>query len=196
MATTRALGVSPWAVGHRLGGEDERGGAVVDAGGVAGGDGEVGAVDALELRQRLGGGARARVLVDGDDDRVALPLRDRHRHDLVGEAAGVLRGGPARLAAGGEGVLVGAGDAVVGGDVVGGLGHRMGAERRLHLRVREAPADGGVVDGVGAGEGAVGLRHHEGGAGHALDAAGDHHVAVAGADRPGGHADRVHAGAA
>ena len=37
-------------------------------------------------------------------------------------------------------------DLVVGGDVLGRLGHRVDAVRRLHQRVDEAPADGGVVD--------------------------------------------------
>ena len=79
---------------------------------------QLGAVDAFELRQLLDGRAGARMLVGVDDDRVALLLRDRHRHDLLGEAAGFLRRRPARLAAGGEGVLVGAADLVVSGDIV------------------------------------------------------------------------------
>ena len=45
-----------------LGGDDQRGGAVIDAGGVAGGDGAVGADDRLQLGQRLDAGL-ARMLV-------------------------------------------------------------------------------------------------------------------------------------
>ena len=182
---------------RRLGGDDQRRGAVVDARGVAGGDGEVGAVDALELGQRLDGGARARMLVAVDDDRVALLLRDRHRHDLVA------RSGPSSCAAAQRAWLRAAKASwsarltLKSAATLSAVSrHRVDAEVLLHLRVDEAPADRGVVDGVRAREGALGLRHHEGRAGHALDAAGDHQVAVAGADRARRQADRVQPGAA
>ena len=62
-----------------LGGDDQRGGAVVDARGIAGGDGAVVADDRLQLgrapRRWSARGCSSRV----DDDRVALALRDRDR---------------------------------------------------------------------------------------------------------------------
>ena len=50
----------------------------------------------------------------------------------------------ALLAAGGESVLVFARHIMVGGDVVGGFGHGIHAELRLHFGVHKAPANGGV----------------------------------------------------
>jgi hypothetical protein len=58
--------------GSRFGGQQQRAGAVIDAGGVAGGDAEFGAIDALQLGQHLQRGFRARMLVGVEDDRVAL----------------------------------------------------------------------------------------------------------------------------
>jgi hypothetical protein len=72
------------------------------------------------------------MLVGVEDDGVALLARDLHRHQLVGEAAGGVGGGPALLGAQGEGVLVGAADAEVGGHVVRGLRHRVGFVELLH----------------------------------------------------------------
>ena len=59
-------------------GDQQRAGAVVDAGRVAGGHRAVGPHDALQLRERLERGL-ARMLVLRDDDRLALLLRDRDR---------------------------------------------------------------------------------------------------------------------
>ena len=107
-----------------------------------------------------------------------------------------MRGLPAGLAAGGEFVLIGAADIEIGGDIIGGLRHRIGAVLRLHLRVHEAPADGRIINRIGAAEGGFGLGHDERRPRHRLDAAGNDHVAIAGPDRTRGHADRIHAGAA
>src|SRR5580765_1221059 len=43
-----------------------------------------------KARQRLGAGLLVDELVGGEDDRIALLLRDRERHDLVLEAAAFL----------------------------------------------------------------------------------------------------------
>jgi hypothetical protein len=95
---------------------------------------------ARALQRRL-----ARMLVAVDDRRAGL-AGDLDRRDLAVEEAGLDGGGGALLAAQGEGVLVGAADAVVGGDVLGGLGHGVDAVGLLHRRIDEAPADGGVLD--------------------------------------------------
>ena len=160
------------AVGGGFRGDDERRGAVVDAGGVAGRHGFVRPVDRLQLGELFGRRLGARVLVAVDDQRLALALGHAHGGDFIAEHAGRLRRRPALLAAQRESVLVGARDAVIGGDIVGGLRHGIDAIARLHRRVDEAPADSGVVDRCGAREGAVRLRHDEGRAAHALDAAG------------------------
>src|SRR3546814_7719551 len=82
------------------------------------------------------------------------------------------------------------------GDVLAVLRHGVGAVELLHLRIDEAPADGGVVDLGGAGEGGAGLGHHEVGPGHVLDAAGDRQAPFAGLDHAGGVVHRLHAGRA
>ena len=90
------------------------------------------------------------MLIRIDDQRITLFLRDHDRDDLVAEDPCGLRGGPALLAADGKSILIGAADVIVGGDIVGGFRHRMGAVDLFHHRVREAPADGGVVDRIRA----------------------------------------------
>ena len=64
----------------------------------------------LEARQGLEAGVGARVLVAVDDDRLALRLGHRHRHDLVGEATGLDGRHGALLRDEREGVLVLAAD--------------------------------------------------------------------------------------
>jgi hypothetical protein len=66
-----------------FGGDQQRAGAVIDARGVAGGDREFGAVDALELGQLFQRGVGARMLVGVEQLRFALLLRDLDRDDLV-----------------------------------------------------------------------------------------------------------------
>src|SRR4051794_7127136 len=70
--------------------DDDRGGAVVDPAGVAGGDRPALAEDRLQAGQLLRARARTRVLVAGE-----LGERD----ELVGEAAGGVGGRPALLGA-------------------------------------------------------------------------------------------------
>ena len=59
MPTTRARGVRPWRGGGGFVGQQQRAGAVVHAGGVAGGHGAVGPHHALELGQRFEAWSRA-----------------------------------------------------------------------------------------------------------------------------------------
>ncbi len=116
-----------------LAGDEQRAGAIVDAGGVAGRDRAAGAKRRAELRERLE--ARlARVLVAVDDDRRAFLRRQRHGNDFRREPAARLGGERALLAAQGKGVLVGARDRELGGDVLAGLRHRVDAVLLLHER--------------------------------------------------------------
>src|SRR5439155_1390238 len=80
-------------------------GAVVEAGGVAGGDGPALAEGGSELRQLLERGVGARALVGIDRDRLAS-LACLDRDDLLVELAGLARGDRALVAAQGESVLV------------------------------------------------------------------------------------------
>jgi hypothetical protein len=95
------------------------------------------------------------------DDRLALALRDRDRHELVAIATlGDRRGGVA-LAGQGEGVLLLAADAQPLGHVLAGLAHRIGVVRRRQCRVDEAPAQRRVDQIVGATlVRGLGLEHH------------------------------------
>ncbi len=127
---------------------------------------------------------------------IALAARDRHRDDLAGKPAARLRGRGALLRAQRKGILVGACNAEVGGDVLRGFGHRVDAELPLQRRVDEAPSHRGVVDRIAARKRGVRLRHHERRARHALDAAGHHQLGLAGADGARADAHRIQAGAA
>ncbi|CAH0308292.1 hypothetical protein SRABI70_04623 [Pseudomonas sp. Bi70] len=146
-------------------GQDHRRGAIVEARGVAGGNGLVRAVDRLELGQPFGGGVGARVLVGVDNDLALLGL-DHHRDDFLGVVTALLGRSSALLATQAKGVLVGAADPVVLGDVVTGDRHRVDTILLLHRRVDEAPAQGGVFQLLATAESAVGLAHHIGRAGH------------------------------
>ena len=70
-----------------LRGEDQGGGAVVDAGRVAGRHRAGLAERRLELGERLERRVGARMLVLVDDDRAGLAARHLDRHDLLGEIA-------------------------------------------------------------------------------------------------------------
>ena len=145
------------------------------------------------LAERLGGGVAADALVLGDHDRVAPALRDLDRHDLVVEDA-VLPGlGGPLVGAGGERVLLLAGE--VGAGDVALLG------QRAHRLVGELVAEGVVghrVDqrGVAVLEALARLRQQVRRLGHRLHAAGDDDLVLAGADQLVGQRDRVDAGEA
>ena len=157
--------------GPLLARDHERRGAVVDAARVAGRHAASGAEGGLQLGQALGRRVGPRMLVD------------RHLADgdqLVCEAAGCLRLGPALLRAQRERVLVLAADVVALGHVLARLAHALEREHRLHRRIGEAPAERGVVErAVAARECALGLGGHERRAAHRLDSTGHEEVAVA-----------------
>ena len=136
------------------------------------------------------------MLVALHQDRFAPALRHWHGDDLLCQTSVLLSGTSPLLAAQGEGVLVGAGDLEILGDVLGRLRHGVDAVRALHQRIDEAPADGGVENLRGAREGRLRLRHDEGRATHGLDAAGDHQVRLPSLDRPGRGTDRIETRAA
>src|SRR4051812_35268201 len=104
-------------------------------------------------------------------------------HELVVEAAGLGRGGPALLRAERERVLLLARDRPALGDVLACLAHRLEREERLHPRVREAPTERAVPERtVPALEALLRLARDERRTGHRLDTPRDEEVAVAGHD--------------
>src|SRR5580692_6915490 len=102
-------------------------GAVIDTRGRAGGDCAVLLEGGLQLRHGIEGGAVTRILVVGHDD-VALAGLDGDGDDLVLELAGLLRGLRLVLRMHREFVLLGAGDLVLPGDVLGGVAHVIAVE--------------------------------------------------------------------
>src|SRR4029079_12066648 len=115
---------------------------VVDPGAVAGRDrAALGLESGLEATHRLERGIRTRVLVAIDDERLAPPLRDSDRDDLVGEPAGFDGGDGTLVALEREGVLTLARHAPPLGDVLGGLAHRVRVVALGQARVDEPPAD-------------------------------------------------------
>ena len=108
IATTRAIGVEPVRLDRRLGRDEQRGRAVVDAGGVAGGDRSAVAERRPCSAASASAVVPARVLVGVDDTGSPFALRHRDGDDLLGEPAVLLGAGGPLLAAQGEGVLVGA----------------------------------------------------------------------------------------
>ena len=112
------------------------------------------------------------------EDRHAVDVLDRH--DGFREAALVPRRRRALLALDRVGVDVGAAEAVLGRDQIGGdaLRHEVAGQR--HLRI-DRPGVAGRADADAA---------------HGFDAAGDDHVVLAGGDRGVGEVDRVEAGGA
>ena len=158
--------------------DGDRGGGVVEPGGVAGGDGEALdlGVERLELAEGVGGDAAAGVLVDREGDGAAVERRGLDRHDLALEPAvvdrldglGVGVGRPLVDVAAGEahleGGVVAHGDGHVEGRGVGGL-----AVARRHPRLGVL-AEGEALERRGRG-------------GDALGATGDDDVGHAGHDR-------------
>ena len=69
--------------------DDDRGPAVGDLGGVPRGDRSARLERRLQPAQRLRGGVRPDALVAGHHDRVALPLWDLDRNDLLGHPPGL-----------------------------------------------------------------------------------------------------------
>ena len=107
---------------------DDRGGAVVDAGSVCGGHSTVLLKGGFELGQALGDNAGARELVRVEHNCVLFNL-DRNRNDFIFKLAGLLSGFALLLAAGGKLVLHLAGDAVFLGNVFSSDAHVIVVER-------------------------------------------------------------------
>ena len=126
----------------------------------------------------------------------ALATSYLHRRDLAGEEAALLRCLGTHLRAICEGVLIGASHLEVLGDVLGRLRHGVHTVLRLHQRIDEAPAYGGVIHLGRAGKRFGRLAHDERRTGHAFDAAGEHQFGITGADRARRAANRVEAGTA
>ncbi|CRP52210.1 hypothetical protein PAERUG_P5_London_26_VIM_2_01_09_02983 [Pseudomonas aeruginosa] len=169
-----------------------RGGAVVEAGGVAGGDAAVLPEGRLELGQGLDGGAGARLLVGIEAQRLALALRDLDRRDLVAEAPALDGGDGLLLRSGGEGVLLLAGQAVLLRQVLGGDAHVVVVEG-----VPQAVLDHAVDQlRMAHAQAGAGAGHDVGRQAHVLLAAGDDHLGVAAADRLGAQVQGLEAGAA
>mmetsp|Transcript_21294 Transcript_21294/g.57331 ORF Transcript_21294/g.57331 Transcript_21294/m.57331 type:complete len:246 (+) Transcript_21294:317-1054(+) len=129
--------------GGLLGGDDDRGRAIVDARGVARGDGSVFFERRAQLAELLGGRARLGILVGSDDERLALLLRDAHRRDLGLEPAVGDRRLRTLLRGRRKVILLLAGEAVLVGDVLGGDTHVVVVERApeavVDHRVLERP---------------------------------------------------------
>ena len=165
VALIRARGFRSWRDAEVAVADQHRGGAVDDAGGVAG---VVDVVDPLEVRvlqDRHGVEAghgladvlerrleRAEGLHVGRGPHVLVAVEDRqavdvaHRHDRLREAVVRPGGGGALLALDGEEVAVVAGEAELGGDDVGAdaLRHEVGLDRerrgRRRSRRRRSPS--------------------------------------------------------
>ena len=178
-------------LGGVLAGEDDRRGAIVDAGRVAGSDGAGIAHDGFEFLQGFERGVGTRVLVFGEHDRTGFAAGRFDRHDLFGEVAGGGGLAGALLRAQRKVILIGAGDLEFFGDVLAGLRHRIDAVLRFEHRIDEAPTERGVVDFRRARERLAGFAHHEGCSRHRFDAASDGEIHFAAADRARRIADRV-----
>ena len=142
--------------------------------------------------QRFGVGLLVDELIGGEQDRIALALRDADRDDLVLEAAGVLCGTGFLLAAQRQRILLLAGDAVLLGHVLGGDAHVV-----LVVDVPQAVDDHRVNElPVAHALAVAGVRQHVGRQAHVLLAAGDDDVAVTVADGLSGQHHRLQARAA
>ena len=143
------------------------------------------------LARRVGGGVAADALVLGDDDRVALALRDLDRDDLVVEQPVLVGGGGPLVRGGGEGVLLLAADAL---GLLAAVGLGAGAHGDVVELVPEAVVHHRVDDLLVADPvAAPGAGEEVRGVGHGLHAAGDDDVGLAGVDHEVGQVDGVHA---
>ena len=145
-ATSRARGVRPCSLDEPLAGDHDRGGAVVERAGVAGGDEPVGAVERPQRGQPLEAGVGARPLVDGDTRRRCTGTGD----DLGLEPPVLDRVEGALVGAQREGVELLAGQLPLLRDPFGGLRHGQGGVG-VEARVGEAPPDRGVEGRARAG---------------------------------------------
>ena len=202
---------------HSLaGGQHDGGSAVVDAGGVGGGDtlgalvgsilcaGDLKGVyhlrigglgthgeRTLQLGDAVGGDAFLHVLVALELHDLLLHLHG-DGHDLIVEAAGIPGGAGLLLGGGGELVLLAAGNAPDVVDILGG-----GAHVIVVIGVPQTVLDHGVHQLLVAHTSApAGVHGGIGSGAHVLGAAADHDVGITGQDGACALDDGLHAGAA
>ena len=131
------------------------------------------------------------MLVLADDNRIALLARDVNGHDLACQIARCNGCGSLFLAGLCHAILRCAFDAEFNGDVFSGFWHGVHAILSFHLRIDKAPANGGVIDGIAARKGRVGLGHDKGRTAHALHAACNHEPCLARLDGASGNANSI-----
>ncbi len=136
------------------------------------------------------------MFVRRDFERIAAPLRHRHRHDLLREPARRRGFGRPLLAAKRKLVLVVPADLEFLGDVLRRLGHRIDTVLCFEFAVNESPAERRVVDFGVAAKSRGRFREHERRTRHRFDATRDHDVCVAAFDRVCRITNGIHPGTA
>jgi hypothetical protein len=178
-------------------GSDEHGAsAVIEAGGISGGDGAALAKRGRELGEFFERGVRTKMLVVFHHGYGTLWAGNVDGRDFFSEHAGFLRGGGFHLGAQREAILRGAVDFVLFGDILSGFAERVSAVGFFHQRVHEAPPEGRIVNFRAALEGGRGFRHHQRAAAHAFHAARNGQRKFAGHDAAGRSPHSLHPGAA
>ncbi len=162
-------------------------GAVIDAGGIAGGDRAVLLESGPKSGQRFDRGVRLRMLVGIDHD-LAFTGLDGDRHDLVGESARVHRRAGLPLRGHGEFILLFAGDLELLRDVLRSVAHVITVEG-----VPQAILDHRVDKAEVAHLLAVAQMRAVRRLAHALLAAGDDDIGIAQLDRLHAHRDGAQA---
>ena len=170
-------------------------GAVIHAAGVSSRHRAVRAHHAFEFCQCFKAGF-AWVFVLAHHHGIAFFLGNSYRGDFPSQVACLLRGDGIDLASQGHTVLGFTFNVEIGRNVFGCFRHGINAVGFFHQLVNEAPANGGVVNCIGAAEGAFSFGHDKGGAAHAFNAAGNHHRGFAGFDGACRRTKRVQARAA
>jgi hypothetical protein len=172
-ATTEASGSRPRRFRLLTVGDHQGGGAVDDAARVPRGHEAVLAERRLEAGQALQGGLRTGMIVLIDAHGLVAAGRHLDGHDLVLEDAARRRGGCRLLAAQRVFVHLLARDAVLAGQVVGGLGHVEAA-----VRVEEGHHQGVFELALAQREAAAGPAYHVRGLAHVLHATGHGQVGL------------------
>ena len=181
-------------LGLLLAHDDQRGGAVVDGGSVAGGDFAVLLEGGAQLGQDFRR-AQAGTFVGVKDD-VALLVLDDHGHDLVLERAGLDGSLGLGLALESKVVQIFTAQVPLVGHVLSGDAHVVVVEGVPQRVVDHGVHQFALAHGGAHAVAVTALHHGEGGHIHVLGAARDHDVGVAGFDHLGRHVDAVQAGAA
>ncbi len=127
------------------------------------------------------------MLVAGHEQGLAFALQNLHGQQLGIEKAPRVRGAGPLLAAQRKPVLVLTGDLVVGGDILAGLRHGVGAVAALQERIDESPAERGVENLRAATESRVRLGNDERSPRHRLHAARHHYLRFARLQRARGY---------